>query len=342
MLAVVVSAIYGGLWAGVGSGALTLLLVNYVIVVPARGVEAPPLPDLWQFATFGMVAFAISFLTNRRKRAEESLRAQAQLLEAMIRERDALLRREHAARAEAEQASRVRDEFLATLSHELRTPLNAVLGWSHILTEREVEPAQYRRALDVIHRNSLAQSRLVDDVLDLSRIIAGRMPVARERVDLAEVARLAVESHLPAAAEKRQDLHVDASAPVIVMGDAHRLRQVAWNLLSNATKFTPEGGSIAVKVAADDEQAILSVADTGSGIDPAFLPHVFDAFRQQDGSTTRAHGGLGIGLALVKHLVRAHGGTVAARSAGLDSGTTIEVRIPLADLAAAASRDTIS
>ena len=279
---------------------------------------------------FGAVASAISFLTNRRRRAEDQLRIQATVLEAMVRERDALLEREQAARAEAEQASRLKNEFLATLSHELRTPLNAVVGWSHILTRRALDPAQVRHAVAVIHRNSLAQSRLVDEVLDLSRIVAGRMLVAQERVDFSEVVRLAVESHLPAAAEKHQALTLEASVPAPVVGDAGRLRQVTWNLLQNATKFTGDGGSIAVSVRTDDGAAVLTVRDTGCGINPAFLPYVFDAFRQQDGSTTRVHGGLGIGLALVQHLVKAHNGTVAARSDGAGAGATLEVRIPLA------------
>lgn len=333
MLAVVISAIHGGFWAGVGSGALTILLVEYAFLPPTGRITMPPASDVLQFAMFGTVALAISFLTNRRRQAEDRLRKQAQVLESMIRERDTLLQREHAARAEAEQASRLKDEFLATLSHELRTPLNAVLGWSHILTSRDLEGPQQRHAIEVIHRNSLAQSRLVDDVLDLSRVVAGRMPVAKACVDLADVVRLAVDSHGPVAAEKRQTIRLDASEPAWVMGDAGRLRQVTWNLLSNATKFTGDGGTIDVSVRAVDGRAVLTVRDTGSGIDPAFLPYVFDAFRQQDGSTTRLHGGLGIGLALVRHLVKAHDGAVEARSDGDGTGTTIEVRIPLAGAA---------
>src|SRR4029453_866378 len=187
---------------------------------------------------------------------------------------------------------------------------------------------QPQPALAAIHRNAQSQSRLVDDVLDLSRIITGRMALTADPIDLSEIVRTTVESFTPAVLGKRQTVHLMLPAQTRITGDAHRLRQVIWNLLSNATKFTPEGGSITVRVAYHESRVELEVIDTGEGIDPAFLPYVFDRFRQGDSSSTRRHGGLGLGLSLVRHLVEAHGGTVAAASAGKGRGATITVRLP--------------
>jgi PAS domain S-box-containing protein len=243
-------------------------------------------------------------------------------------ERQKLLERERQVRNEAEQANRLKDEFLATLSHELRTPLNAVLGWSHMLSRRQLKPEQQQQALAAIHRNALAQARLVDDVLDLSRIVTGRMSLVQENVDVSEIARQTAESFTPAVHAKGQRLTVDVAPSAIVTGDPHRIRQIVWNLLSNATKFTPDGGAISCRVAVAESQVELAVSDTGQGIDPAFLPYVFERFRQGDSSTTRLHGGLGLGLALVHHLVEAHGGTVQAASAGQGQGATITITLP--------------
>ena len=243
-------------------------------------------------------------------------------------ERQELLERERDARAEAERANRLKDEFLATLSHELRTPLNAVLGWSHMLTRRQLTAAQQKQALEAIHRNAHAQARLVDDVLDLSRIVTGRLALTSEPVDLSSVVRETVDAFTPALVGKRQELRLDLAAPSEIAGDPHRLRQVVWNLLSNANKFTPPAGAITVHVGIAEEGVELSVTDTGQGIDPAFLPFVFDRFRQGDSSSTRGHGGLGLGLALVKHLVEAHGGDVRAESVGIGMGTTIRITLP--------------
>ena len=249
-------------------------------------------------------------------------------LEQQARERLELLEREQSARAEAERANRLKDEFLATLSHELRTPLNAVLGWSHMLTRRQLTPEQQKQALAAIHRNAQAQARLVDDVLDLSRIVTGRMALTSEPVDVSEIVRTTAESFTPAILGKRQDLRLDLGKAAEVTGDPHRLRQITWNLLSNATKFTPDGGVITVRVSTVGGRVEVAVSDTGLGIDPGFIPFVFDRFRQADSSTTRGHGGLGLGLALVRHLAEAHGGTVAAMSDGLGRGATIRVTLP--------------
>ena len=255
-------------------------------------------------------------------------RAAEMALQQQALERQRLLERERQVRNEAENANRLKDEFLATLSHELRTPLNAVLGWSHMLNRRQLKPEQQQQALAAIHRNALAQARLVDDVLDLSRIVTGRMSLVREAVDVSEIARQTAESFTPVVHAKRQQLTLDVAPSAPIVGDPHRVRQIVWNLLSNATKFTPEEGVIRCRVAVADSHVELTVSDTGQGIDPAFLPFVFDRFRQGDSSTTRLHGGLGLGLSLVHHLVEAHGGSVHAASGGAGKGATITVRFP--------------
>ena len=229
---------------------------------------------------------------------------------------------------EAHRANQAKDEFLATLSHELRTPLNVVLGWLHMLLKGEMPDEQRRHALNVIYRNTLAQARLVEDVLDVSRIVTGRLALHLEAVDVSDLARAACDTLAATFSAKHQQVTVTTEPGCVVRADPHRVRQVFWNVLSNASKFTPDGGSITVRVRRAAEHVELSVIDTGQGIDPAFLPHVFEPFRQADGSTTRPHGGLGLGLALVQRLVEAHGGDVRAYSAGIGRGTTIVIRLP--------------
>ena len=299
-------------------------LANHTLLIRRDGLELPvadsgaPIRD-----QYGRVIGAVLVFRDDtpQRRAEESLKRQAE-------DRLQLLENERVARAEAERANRLKDDFLATLSHELRTPLNAVMGWAHMLARRELSEPQRKQALAAIHRNAQAQSRLVDDVLDLSRIITGRMALTAEPVELSEIVRTTVESFTPAVLAKQQHVHLDLAPDTRITGDAHRLRQVIWNLLSNATKFTPEGGTITVRVAAVDSRVEIEVADTGEGIDPAFLPYAFDRFRQGDSSSTRGHGGLGLGLALVRHLVEAHGGTVTAHSDGKGRGASVTVRLP--------------
>ena len=232
--------------------------------------------------------------------------------------------------ASLRHANRMKDEFLATLSHELRTPLNAVLGWAHLLRNGNLTPETMERALDSIERNAKVQTQLVDDLLDMSRIVSGKLQIRFERVDLAAVVSTAVETVLPTARSKGLSLQlwVEGMAPIEVNGDADRLQQIVWNLLSNALKFTPEGGRIDITVRTRGTDAEIVVKDTGEGIPPGFLPFVFDRFRQADATTTRHHGGLGIGLAIVRYLTEAHGGTVTAQSGGPDRGAIFVVRLP--------------
>lgn len=245
-------------------------------------------------------------------------------------ERERLLSREQAARAELERTGRLKDEFLALLSHELRTPLTAILGWSQLLLNRGPADEILRRGLATIERNARTQAKLIDDLLDMSRIISGRLSLEVEAVDLAEMLETLLESAEPAAKTKgvRLELSV-ASAGEQVMGDPNRLQQIVWNLLSNSIKFTPQGGQIKVLLRREGSYAHLVVSDSGIGIDPKFLPHVFEQFRQADASTTREHGGLGLGLSIVQHLVQLHGGTVEAASAGKGQGASFTVKLPL-------------
>jgi signal transduction histidine kinase/CheY-like chemotaxis protein len=234
------------------------------------------------------------------------------------------------ARLDAEHANRLKDEFLATVSHELRTPLNAILGWVALLRQARFEPARVAGILEIIERNARAQAQLIADVLDISRMISGRVKLEVTPVSLARVISDAVDSIRPSAAARGLALHLDVDEGPIANADPDRLQQVVWNLLSNACKFTPEGGGIDVRLRADSSHATITVTDTGTGISAEFLPYVFDRFRQADQGFTRAHGGLGLGLAIVKHLVEMHGGEVRAASEGPGKGATFEVRLPLA------------
>jgi len=259
---------------------------------------------------------------ERRKRVEESLR-QAE------KQRTELLQRERIARTEAEEANRLKDEFLATLSHELRSPLNAIVAWSHILGEPGLDPATAGRAVQAIDRNARSQVQIVADILDVSRIITGKFRMSLSPVRLVEVIEAAADTVRPAA--QARDIRIElAIDPAVgpVLGDAGRLQQVIWNLLSNATKFAPTGGRVQVRLEEAGSCVELSVTDDGPGIDPAFLPYVFDRFRQADSSSTRRHAGLGLGLAIVRHLVELHGGTVEARNRADRSGAVLFVRLP--------------
>jgi len=243
------------------------------------------------------------------------------------RAREATLR-EQDARSEAERANRAKDQFLAVLSHELRTPLNAVLGWTQILQAAEPTEPTIVRALASIRRNAEAQQRLVEDLLDVSRIISGKLPFEHEAFDLRSSIAAAVESVRPSAETKGIALEAQLDATPQAVGDAGRIQQVAANLLSNAIKFTPRGGRVAVTLHDRGDVAIFEVADDGAGLPPDLQPHIFERFRQGDGSTTRKHGGLGLGLAIAKHIVEAHGGAIAAESDGPETGATFRVRLP--------------
>jgi signal transduction histidine kinase/ActR/RegA family two-component response regulator len=242
----------------------------------------------------------------------------------------ALLDKERAARTEAEAANRLKDEFLATLSHELRTPLNAVFGWARLLRGAAPEPETMARGLEVIERNATAQVKLIEDLLDVSRIVAGKMRLNVRSVAVPAVVEAALDAIRPAAAAKgiRLESVLDPAAGPVV-GDPDRLQQVVWNLLANAIKFTSRGGRVQTTLARVDSHLEITVSDTGLGIAPDVLPHVFERFQQGDGGSTRQHGGLGIGLALVRHLTELHGGSVSAHSEGLGHGATFVVRLPI-------------
>ena len=246
-------------------------------------------------------------------------------------ERAALLVRERDARQHAEEADRLKDEFLATLSHELRTPLTSILGWASMIRNGEVEGANAMRALETIERNARSQARLIDDLLDVSRIITGNLRLDLNPLNLTPIVEAAVDALRPTADVKDIHLRMEfISADCLVKGDPNRLRQVIWNLLSNAIKFTPRGGTVNISLYCVESNAVLTVSDTGEGISEAFLPYVFDRFRQAEASISRKQGGLGLGLAVVRHLVELHGGTIEAESAGLGKGSTFTVDLPLA------------
>ncbi|WP_228039121.1 response regulator, partial [Nostoc sp. LEGE 12450] len=245
-------------------------------------------------------------------------------------ERDRLLELEQAARTEAETANRIKDEFLAVLSHELRSPLNPILGWARLLQTREFHPAEIKKAIATIERNAKLQAQLIEDLLDVSRILQGKLNLKMFPVNLVLVIEAGLETVRLAAEAKDIQIQtmLDASLGQ-VLGDSDRLQQVIWNLLSNAVKFTPEEGKINIQLERIDSQAQITVSDTGKGISPEFLPHVFEYFRQADGTTTRRFGGLGLGLAIVRHLIELHGGRIWAESLGEGQGAIFRVRLPL-------------
>jgi len=257
----------------------------------------------------------IGQFTERRRAEEESAE---------------LFKRERAARAEAEKANRLKDEFLATLSHELRTPLNAVIGWSRMLGSGRLDRDSSQHALEVIERNAWAQKQIIEDILDVSRVITGKLQLNLGPVDAIAVVDAALDAVRPAIEAKEIKIETIIGASLrLISGDGDRLQQVVWNVLSNAAKFTPAGGKVEISVSQTATHVQIQVKDSGPGIDPIFLPHVFERFRQADGSTTRTHGGLGLGLAIVRHLVELHGGTIAVENRQDQSGAIITIRLPL-------------
>ncbi len=249
-------------------------------------------------------------------------------------EREKLLESEQAARATAEAANRMKDEFLATLSHELRTPLNAMVGWIQLLRNRKFDETTTAKALETIDRNTKSLQQLIEDILDVSRIITGKIRLDFSSVELQPIVESAIETVKSAAEAKniRLEFYV-ASGINRVQADASRLQQVLWNLLSNAVKFTPKGGQVEVRLEVQNSRVQICVSDSGQGISPDFLPYVFERFRQEDGTTTRTYGGLGLGLAIVRHLVELHGGTVQAESEGMGKGSTFMVNLPISSVA---------
>jgi signal transduction histidine kinase/ActR/RegA family two-component response regulator len=276
----------------------------------------------------GVVVHAFNDMLDRiGERTVELSKANTEL-QREIEERRRVERERTAALERERDANRLKDEFLATLSHELRTPLNAVLGWTRVLRSAQVEPSTQERALESIERNARAQSRLIEDLLEISRIVTGKLRLRVQNVDLAAIVDAAVEVVRPAAAAKRMRITVEIAArPAMTAGDPDRLQQIVWNLLSNAVKFTPPEGTITVRLERREGYR-LSVRDTGPGIDAGFLPFVFEPFRQADGTASREHGGLGLGLAIAKQLVELHGGTIEAHSPGHGQGATFGVHLP--------------
>ncbi len=269
----------------------------------------------------GSVTGYIGTLTNITDRKQAEL------------EREQLLAREQAARQEAERVNRLKDEFFSTLSHELRTPLNPILGWTKMLQGQKLSPDQVTQALETIERNVKHQARLVDDLLDVSRVIQGKLQLNSQPVDLVLILTNAIQTVQFAAQAKFIELKFDDLKPIYTTGDRDRLGQIFWNLLSNAIKFTPEGGHVTIGLSTfqdgSGQSCQIWITDTGIGIAPDFLPHVFEYFRQAEGGSTRRYGGLGLGLAIVRHLIELHGGTVKAESRGLGQGATFTVKLPL-------------
>jgi signal transduction histidine kinase/ActR/RegA family two-component response regulator len=318
------------------------------------------LPDRPRFTEHGTLSFAgrswdVQFISRREGRGAAFKLAAATLVGglAIATLLFTLLRVQLRARAEAEstterlrtseaalqRANRAKDEFLATLSHELRTPMTSIMGWAQMLGEEEVDADTTRMGIDAINKGAKAQAQLIDDLLDVSRITAGKMRIDPRPVELSAVISAAMETVRAAADAKGVRLDATLDRDVRVNGDPHRLQQVVWNLLSNAVKFTPGEGSVFVTLRVDDRDAVLEVRDTGEGIDPAFMPHLFERFRQADSSATRSHMGLGLGLAIVRHLVDLHGGAIAAESRGPGGGAIFRVRLPLLRAEDAAARE---
>jgi signal transduction histidine kinase len=311
---VMIASWYGGRTGGFVATVASTVLLDYYVIEPRYSVLARSWEDAALLALFGVVSTSVVMLTASRREA--------------IAQREAALRDAEEARQHAETSSRLKDQFLATLSHELRTPLNAVLGWTSLLVNGQVEPDRTPAALASIQRNALAQKQLVDDLLDTSAIVSGRLRLEPAPVDLADIARSAIDA-VRLSMDAREHRFSSRLKTVRTVGDPTRLRQVIWNLLTNAVKFTPEGGVIELAIETTEGEAQIIVRDNGRGIAADFLPHVFDPFRQADSSITRVSGGLGLGLALVRHLVEAHGGRVWVESDGPGQGAVFTVCLPI-------------
>jgi signal transduction histidine kinase len=322
-VAVMAGTVYGGLLVGLTATALGTVAGLYFLGEQASLRDALRAGGSVQLSLYLLCSCAITLflemLRQYRVRIENFAAEQARLAEELAR------------------ANRSKDEFLATLSHELRTPLSAIIGWTDLLMKGPVAPDRLERAVTVIHRNARVQEHLMRDLLDLSSITAGRTRLEPRAVNAAEIATSAADTLRPAAQAKRIDLSVRINRSAAVWGDPDRLHQVVWNLLSNAVKFTPPQGQVVVSVDADGAQTRIKVEDTGPGIRPEFLAHVFDRFRQDDLSVTRSKGGLGLGLAIVRHLVELHGGSVTAENKTNGTGAVFVVVLSCLEAAASVS-----
>jgi signal transduction histidine kinase/ActR/RegA family two-component response regulator len=311
---------------------LSSVCAEHSCVIPAESYTELTSSDsrLCAILDLQQKARALQAEIAERKQAEEALRGVKEELQRQLEISEELLSREQIARADAENANRMKDEFLATVSHELRTPLNAIIGWSHMLRSGRLDQPTFARALETIDRNAKAQAQLIEDILDVSRVITGKLRLNMASVDVAAIINAAIDSVQLAAESKGIKLAVtlDPSARH-TLGDESRLQQVVWNLLSNAIKFTPPGGLVQIKLSRTDDSIQIRVGDSGQGIRAEFLPFIFDRFRQADGTTTRQHGGLGLGLSIVRHLVELHGGTVHVDSPGEGLGAAFTIKLPL-------------
>jgi len=320
------------LWQTLGLSTLVALiavLMVYLFSLRIRGTLIRPIELLGQTAR--RISQTRDYAQRAPKVSDDELGAFTETFNQMlaqIQKQDAEIQ---ASRAEALNASQLKDEFLATLSHELRTPMAPILGWAQILRLNGGGNAQVLQASAVIERNARAQNKIVDDLLDMSRIVSGKLKLEVHTMDLADAVHAAIETVAAAATAKSIALEQDIEPGLaIVHGDPHRLQQVAWNLMSNAIKFTGSGGRVRVTLGRHSAQAVLSVVDTGQGITAEFLPHIFERFRQADSSITRHHGGLGLGLSIARQLVELHGGDISAASAGVNQGSTFTVTLPIA------------
>jgi two-component system CheB/CheR fusion protein len=307
--------------------------------LPSSGAPMPPLTVEADFPDVGrrtMVVNARRFVLAEDEPPRILLSSDDRTPEARaIRERENLLIQEESVARQAETASRLKDEFIATVSHELRGPLNAMAGWVHVLGSGALDSSTMTRGISALERAVKAQTRLIEDLLDMSRIMSGKLRLAHRFIDLGEVTRAAIETAAPAAIAKSIQLSFHGgSPPMFVLGDPDRLQQVVWNLLSNAVKFTPPNGRVEVTLRRQGTSTQLQVADSGQGISPEFLPYIFEPFRQADSSPARSHQGLGLGLAIARHLVESHGGVIRADSGGVGRGTTVTVLLPVPPLAA--------
>jgi signal transduction histidine kinase len=330
--AILVVSWFGGLGAGIAATLLSALAADLFFLSPRIGLTAPDRPAAINLLLFLVVGASLARITTGWRRAEALRRTEMgrrqreQELHRLGNEQ--LYREAHEAHAAAEAASRSKDEFLATISHELRTPLNAMMGWAQLLQMNRDEQ-RTATGLETILRNARLQAQLIDDLLDLSRIVSGKMRLDVRALDLTKAIEGAVEAVRPAAEAKAIRL-VQCLDPRAgpVAGDPDRLQQVVWNLLSNAVKFTPSNGRVEIRLERVNSHLEIMVADNGAGISAEALPFVFERFWQASGATTRTHRGLGLGLAIVRHLVELHGGTVAVSSPGDGQGTTFLVRLP--------------
>jgi len=323
--AVMVSAWYGGLGPGLLATALAVIASGYFLVPPFYALDVADPGDLLHLILFILVAVIVSSLNQKLRTIQRRAAEMAQAGQSS-------LQREQKARAEAEAAVRAKDEFVAVVTHELRTPLNSILGWAVILQQLGWDDrSRFDQAVKCIERNARLQNELIQDLLDMSRIFAGKLHLNRLPVDVPTLIDAAVDGIRPAAEAKRIRLLVDRSDyAATVSGDANRLQQVLWNLLTNAVKFTPEEGVIEVSLKTVEGQARIIVRDSGRGIEADFLPYIFERFRQAEGEWMRNQDGLGLGLAIVRHLVELHEGTIQVGSSGKGQGSTFTIRLPLA------------